>query len=75
MQANSINELFPIQQQTFSSIEKGESIIARDKTGSGKTLAYVLPLLQYYRANDYFQKLKNKMPCLFVIVPTRELCI
>lgn len=68
------NELFPVQQETFTAAFSGENIVAKDRTGSGKTLAFTLPLLEKLRRDKTMDiDGDNKGPKVLIMTPTREL--
>jgi ATP-dependent RNA helicase DDX21 len=77
--ASGITTLFPVQENTFSDIYRGDDIIARDLTGSGKTLAFGLPLVEKYRKMGYFNpenRVHGRRKLLAIILaPTRELAL
>ena len=49
-----IEYLFPVQSQTFNKVWSRKDLIVRDLTGSGKTLGFALPMVEYFRKNNYF---------------------
>ncbi len=58
----------PIQAQTIPIILSGKDVIGQAQTGTGKTAAFALPLLSRIQ-------LKEKLPQVLVLAPTRELAI
>lgn len=69
-----IKYFFPIQYETFDSINYGSDIIGRDRTGSGKTVAYSLPILERLRDQQLLNQDYPK-PKFMIVLPTRELTI
>jgi superfamily II DNA/RNA helicase len=67
LDAQGIEEPFPIQALTIPDGLAGKDLCGKAKTGSGKTLAFALPVLT--RTN----KAQPKRPTGLVLVPTREL--
>ena len=58
----------PIQAQTIPLILEGKDVIGQAQTGTGKTAAFALPILSGL-------DLKQKIPQVLVLTPTRELAI
>jgi ATP-dependent RNA helicase DeaD len=58
----------PIQAQTIPLLLEGKDVIGQAQTGTGKTAAFALPIL----SGLY---LKQKVPQVLVLTPTRELAI
>ena len=58
----------PIQAQVIPHVLSGRDVVGQAQTGTGKTAAFALPLLS--RIN-----LKNVVPQVLVLTPTRELAI
>ena len=57
-----------IQQQAIRPLLEGKDVLGQAQTGTGKTAAFALPLLNQL-------DLKNTLPGLLVLAPTRELAI
>ncbi len=68
LEAEGINEPFPIQEATIRDSLAGRDVCGRAKTGSGKTLAFGLPMLQRTPVD-----IEPGKPVSLVLVPTREL--
>jgi len=64
-----------IQQLTFQTIFKGNSIIACSQTGSGKTFAFTFPLALRIKANEKNQGTLIGCPKAIILCPTRELTL
>ena len=58
----------PIQAKTIPHLMAGKDLIGQAQTGTGKTAAFALPLLSRI-------DLKNPVPQVLVLTPTRELAI
>ncbi len=58
----------PIQAQIIPFILQGRDVLGQAQTGTGKTAAFALPILSRI-------KLKQKLPQVLVLAPTRELAI
>jgi len=58
----------PIQAQTIPLMLEAKDIIGQAQTGTGKTAAFALPILSTL-------ELKQKLPQVLVLAPTRELAI
>jgi len=58
----------PIQEKTIPLLLAGRDVIGQAQTGTGKTAAFALPLLSQL-------DLKQKLPQVLVLAPTRELAI
>lgn len=58
----------PIQAQTIPLLLTGQDVLGQAQTGTGKTAAFALPLLSKLN-------LKQKLPQVLVLAPTRELAI
>ncbi len=61
-----IEALNPMQEEAFSTIQKGKDVILLSPTGTGKTLAFVLPLIE--KLNKQSSEIQ-----LLIVVPSREL--
>lgn len=61
----------PVQAATLPLLLSGRDVLAQAKTGTGKTVAFLLPVIQKLVHNTNPQRL----PCLLVISPTRELAL
>jgi len=68
LEAEGINEPFPIQEATIRDSLGGRDVCGKAKTGSGKTLAFGLPMLERAPVD-----VKPGQPAALVLVPTREL--
>ncbi|MDQ3758267.1 MAG: DEAD/DEAH box helicase [Actinomycetota bacterium] len=68
LDAQGIDEPFPIQALTLPDALAGRDVCGKAKTGSGKTLAFGLPLLDRTKPGA-----KPKHPRALVLAPTREL--
>lgn len=64
-----IENLTPIQQESYSSILGGSDFVGIAQTGTGKTFAYLLPILQELKFSD------QQHPRVLILAPTRELVI
>lgn len=69
-----IKFFFPIQYETFDTINYGGDLIGKDRTGSGKTVAYSLPIIERLRDQQLLNKSFAK-PKFLIVLPTRELAI
>ncbi|EME31126.1 DEAD-box ATP-dependent RNA helicase CshC [Galdieria sulphuraria] len=58
----------PIQSSAIPYIKRGLDVTLGSHTGSGKTLAFLLPILEGINV-------QHKQPQVFIIEPTRELCV
>jgi len=58
----------PIQAQTIPLMLEGKDVVGQAQTGTGKTAAFALPILTKL-------DLKQKLPQVLVLTPTRELAI
>ncbi|HKI62111.1 MAG TPA: DEAD/DEAH box helicase [Mariprofundaceae bacterium] len=58
----------PIQAQTIPLLLEGHDVVGQAQTGTGKTAAFALPLLSRI-------DLKQQLPQVLVLAPTRELAI
>ncbi|HED14474.1 MAG TPA: DEAD/DEAH box helicase [Gammaproteobacteria bacterium] len=58
----------PIQGKTIPLLLEGKDVVGQAQTGTGKTAAFALPLLSHV-------DLKNPVPQILVLAPTRELAI
>src|SRR6056297_3875195 len=58
----------PIQAKTIPELMAGKDLIGQAQTGTGKTAAFALPILSRI-------DLKNPVPQVLVLTPTRELAI
>jgi ATP-dependent RNA helicase DeaD len=58
----------PIQSQTIPTLLEGKDVLGQAQTGTGKTAAFALPLLARI-------DLKQRLPQVLVLTPTRELAI
>ena len=58
----------PIQAQTIPLLLEGKDVLGQAQTGTGKTAAFALPILSKL-------DLKQKIPQVLVLAPTRELAI
>ena len=67
LEAQGIEEPFPIQRATIADALAGRDVCGKAKTGSGKTLAFGLPMLQRVA------QARPGHPTALVLVPTREL--
>jgi superfamily II DNA/RNA helicase len=67
LEAQGIEEPFPIQRATIADALAGHDVCGKAKTGSGKTLAFGLPMLQCVAPA------RPGHPTALVLVPTREL--
>jgi len=74
LQSNGIDYLFPVQANTYTTIQEGIDLIVRARTGTGKTLSFALPLVEMLLNKDY-DKVKGRMPQILVMAPTRELAV
>jgi superfamily II DNA/RNA helicase len=61
-----IEALNPMQEEAYTSIQKGTDVILLSPTGTGKTLAFVLPLIE--KLNPDSSEIQ-----LLIVVPSREL--
>ncbi len=61
-----IEALNPMQEEAYTSIQKGTDVILLSPTGTGKTLAFVLPLIE--TLNPDSSEIQ-----LLIVVPSREL--
>jgi len=59
----------PIQEKTFSIIQKHKDLIACSQTGSGKTMAYLVPLINMFTTNSE----NNKDIQVIILTPTQDL--
>ncbi|EGR32203.1 hypothetical protein IMG5_092700 [Ichthyophthirius multifiliis] len=65
-----------IQKQGIPAIIQGQNIVLKSETGSGKTLTYLVPLISnLLHLGDQNKISRNDGSYIFVICPTRELCI
>ncbi len=64
-----LEEMTPIQEQTFSNIMSGRDILGIAQTGTGKTFAYLLPAIRLWSYTG------TGNPQILIIVPTRELVV
>ncbi|CAL8073607.1 unnamed protein product [Calicophoron daubneyi] len=67
-----VEELFPVQRQTFNIILGGDDAVVLARTGTGKTLAFSLPIVQRL-LSDNNSALAGRSPKVLVLAPTREL--
>mmetsp|Transcript_9230 Transcript_9230/g.17430 ORF Transcript_9230/g.17430 Transcript_9230/m.17430 type:complete len:743 (+) Transcript_9230:232-2460(+) len=69
-----VNNLFPVQIETYNGVRSGQDMIVRSKTGSGKTMAFALPTLDKLFADKEAGVHRRKgQPAALVLAPTREL--
>ncbi len=59
----------PIQREAIPPLLAGRDLLGQAATGTGKTAAFTLPLLQRIAHSS------RRLPCVLVLVPTRELAI
>eukprot|EP00501_MAST-03F_sp_TOSAG23-6_P000303 GSMAST32.ASY1.ANO1.310.1 assembled CDS len=71
LKAAGIEELFPVQAQSFEMLTAGRDVVGKSPTGSGKTLAFALPAVDMLLRDP--DNTRGRAPRVLVVAPTREL--
>ena len=74
--AKGIDQMTPVQAQSFDLLRSGRDMLARSRTGTGKTLAFSLPLVQrlaQLQREEGGRPAMGRAPKMLVLAPTREL--
>ncbi|MGL6096708.1 MAG: DEAD/DEAH box helicase, partial [Fimbriiglobus sp.] len=71
--ASGYSEPTPIQRESIPPLAEGKDLIGLAATGTGKTAAFALPLL--HRLAAAIAEGRRGRPSVFILVPTRELCV
>lgn len=67
------SSFFPVQEQSFFPVLRGQDVVVQSKTGSGKTAAFAMPLVQKWLLQE--TPATPHRPTALVLVPTRELAL
>jgi superfamily II DNA/RNA helicase len=73
LEAQGIDQPFPIQLDTLPDTLAGRDVLGRGKTGSGKTLAFSIPMVARLANQHAGGGKRNGKPLGLVLAPTREL--
>jgi superfamily II DNA/RNA helicase len=71
--ARNIEYLFPVQTESYTSINEQNDCLIQASNGSGKTLAFVIPIVELLQNDKSTELTSGRAPRVLVLAPTRDI--
>ncbi len=71
--ARNVEYLFPVQAESYKSINEQNDCLIQASNGSGKTLAFALPIVELLQNDKSIELTSGRAPRVLVLAPTRDI--